>query len=382
MKPITLLHPNKLVFGNGCSNNFVEDYLKTGNTSLLLLTAEPVLPVIENIIDELKRSKINLTIHDSIAAEPGVTDFEKLVSFARNNNIDSVVGIGGGSVLDLAKLVAALINGEQTIQDVFGIGNLKKRDTYLACLPTTSGTGSEVSPNAILLDEKENLKKGAVSPFLVPDAAYIDPVLTRSVPPHVTAATGMDALTHCMEAYTNKFAHPVVDLFAYEGMRLINDNLEACYLNGEDLDAREKVALGSVYGGLCLGPVNTAAVHALSYPLGGEFHIPHGLSNSVLLPYVMKFNAEAATKKYSKVGEALGITAEMTDQDKAAAGVERIFELCKKLYIPDNLSKLNIPKNKIPNLAESALKVERLLKNNPRNITYKGALEIYKEAYG
>ncbi len=191
----------------------------------------------------------------------------------------------------------------------------------------------------------------------------------------------MDALTHCMEAYTNKFAHPLVDLYAFKGMQLINEYLERCYIDGNDLEAREQVALGSMYGGFCLGPVNTAAVHALSYPLGGEFHIAHGLSNSVLLPYVMKFNAEAATVRYSEVAEALGIKGVMNIREKAMAGVERIFQLCEKLDIPDKLITLNIPENAIPGLAESALKVQRLLKNNPREITYKDAINIYREAY-
>src|SRR5262249_48336492 len=160
---------------------------------------------------------------------------------------------------------------------------------FLVCLPTTAGTGSEVSPNAILLDEADQLKKGVVSPYLVPDAAYVDPQLTRSVPPSVTAATGLDALTHCIEAYANKFAHPAVDLYALQGVGIIAQNLLRAVRNGGDMEARTELSLGSFYGGLCLGPVNTAAVHALAYPLGGQFHVAHGVSNAVLLPHVIRF---------------------------------------------------------------------------------------------
>ncbi len=165
MNSITLLHPKKIVFGSNSSTNFVEDYLKTGYKNLLLLTAKPLLPVIGKIISDLKNSPINLVIDDSIDGEPGIEDFENLLELARKNNIDSVAGIGGGSVLDVAKLIAALLKSKQSIKDIFGIGNLQGRDCYLVCLPTTSGTGSEVSPNAILLDENDNLKKGAVSPL-------------------------------------------------------------------------------------------------------------------------------------------------------------------------------------------------------------------------
>ncbi len=177
----------------------------------------------------------------------------------------------------------------------------------LVCLPTTAGTGAEVSPNAILLDEADELKKGVVSPHLVPDAAFVDPLLTISVPPAVTAATGLDALTHCIEAYANKFAHPIVDIYALQGIKLISANLVRAVRNGGDIEARAALSLGSLYGGLCLGPVNTAAVHALAYPLGGRFHIAHGVSNALLLPHVLRFNFSAAPERYAEISAALGV---------------------------------------------------------------------------
>src|SRR5699024_3953020 len=194
---------------------------------------------------------------------------------------------GGGSVLDVAKLVAAQLNNGQSLEDIVGIKKLKNRDFLLICMPTTSGTGSEVSPNAILLDQRDNQKKGIISPFLVPDIVYADPLLTVTLPPSVTAATGIDALTHCIEAYANRFAHPLVDMYALEGIRLISSNIVEACKNGQDIEARSGMILGSLYGGVCLGPVNTAAVHALSYPLGSQFHIAHGLSNAILFPDVL-----------------------------------------------------------------------------------------------
>lgn len=381
MQTLSIYYPKKLVFGNGCSDNFIIDYKATGLQKLLIVTAPPLLDLVKPIVDEIKSNGAEVFIYDNVTAEPAIEDLEEALRFAGNNNIDSVVGIGGGSVLDLAKLIAAMLRNKQTIQEVFGIGNLNQREIYLACLPTTSGTGSEVSPNAILLDKSDNLKKGVVSPYLVPDAAYVNPLLTKSVPPPVTAATGLDALTHCIEEFTNIHSHPIVDIYAIEGVRLIANYLVRAYKNGDDEEAREKVALGSLYGGLGLGPVNTAAVHALSYPLGGEFHIAHGLSNAVLLPYVMKFNTESAVDKYAEVAIALGAKGGKDNYETAQNGVEKIFQLCNDLNVPVKLSALKIPKDAIDRMAEGAIKVERLLKNNPRKVMFDDAKKIYHEAY-
>ncbi|MDZ7765871.1 MAG: iron-containing alcohol dehydrogenase [Melioribacteraceae bacterium] len=381
MQNITINFPRKLTFGNGSSDEFIKDYTSLGLQRLLIVTAEPIRKLVDPVISELKSRGIEVTVYDNVNAEPEIEDLEEVLRFAKKNKIDSVAGIGGGSVLDLAKLVAAMLNSEQSIHQAFGIGNLKSRVIYLACLPTTSGTGSEVSPNAILLDKSDNLKKGVVSPYLVPDSAYVNPLLTISVPPPITAATGLDALTHCLEEYTNIFAHPVIDLYAKEGINLISRYLKRAYDDGNDIEARERVALGSLYGGIGLGPVNTAAVHALSYPLGGEFHIPHGLSNAVLLPYVMKFNMESAIKRYAEVAIALGAERGKDDYETAKNGVNKIFQLCEELDVEVKLSALNIPKDAIERMAEGAIKVERLLKNNPRNVTLEDAKRIYNEAY-
>ena len=382
MSILRLNFPPALVFGNGSSLQFTDDFSRWGFRNVLLMTTSVLLKTIQPLLDRLHNTAVSVHIYDQINNEPTIADFNEALQFARESHIDSVIGIGGGSVLDLAKLIAALTSSDQNIQEAFGIGNLKhKRKMFLACLPTTSGTGSEVSPNAILLDTSDNLKKGVVSPYLVPDAAYIDPLLTRSVPPEITAATGLDALTHCIEEYINIHAHPIIDLYAREGIHLIAAYLKRAYTNGDDEEARERVALGSLYGGLGLGPVNTAAVHALSYPLGGEFHIPHGLSNAVLLPYVMRYNLESAPERYAEVGLALGAEKGKDAYSTAQNGVQKIFELCREINIPVRLSSLQVPKKAIERMAAGAIKVERLLKNNPRRITLQNAISIYEEAY-
>jgi len=281
--------------------------------------------------------------------------------------------------------VAALLDGKQKIGEVFGIGLLKGRTPLLICVPTTAGTGSEVSPNAILLDDSDEMKKGVVSPWLVPDAAFIDAELTLSVPPAVTAMTGLDALTHCIEAYTNKFAHPVVDIWAIEGVRLIASSLAEAVREPSNLAAREKMALGSLYGGLCLGPVNTAAVHALSYPLGGRYHVAHGHANAILLPHVVRFNIPTAPERYAAVALALGAAPAASDEATAEAGIDQLWRLIDATGLEMNLSilgsGLGIDESKTPQLAAAGLGVTRLMKNNPRPMSQQDAEAIYNAAF-
>lgn len=378
--PLKIFFPGKLVFGNGTLPQLVTDVLDLKPTKVFIATIEPLKNPLTSFIEQLQQNNIEVLVDASIVAEPSFSDFEKLMQLVTPFNPDVVIGIGGGSVLDIAKLVAAQLENEQQLKDYVGIGLLKGRKKKLICVPATSGTGSEVSPNAILVDD-ENQKKGIISPYLVPDIVYVDPLLTVSLPPAITAATGLDALTHCLEAYTNKFSQPFIDMYAYEGMRLIAAHIETAVKDGSNIEAREKVAMGSLLGGFCLGPVNTAGVHALSYPLGSMFHLAHGLSNALLLPYVMEYNIPAATKKYAEVAIALGCDRKTTDEATAYAGVEKIRQLIKACGIPATLKEVNVPESAIPQMAADALKIQRLLKNNPREIAEKDAIEIYKAAY-
>lgn len=381
MKPITLLQPAKIQFGTGCLEIFCNDFLASGRKRLFILTAPVLRPLLTKMDETLQNGGVQLSYFDDIRQEPTVNDFHTIVDKAREFQADSVIGVGGGSVLDLAKLVATLLYSDQQVEQLFGTGLVKQRGVWFACIPTTSGTGSEVSPNAILLDENDNLKKGIVSPHLMADAAYIDPQLTWTVPAKVTAETGMDALTHCIEAYTNKFAHPLIDVYALNGIRLIAANLLKAVKNGKDQEAREALSLGSMYGGMCLGPVNTAAVHALSYPLGGMFHLSHGLSNAILLPTVMKFNRPACVERYAQVAIACGVQPGKNDEETAERGVDFIYQLSKDCGIPTTLSEIGVPQTAVDEMAKSAMEVQRLLKNNPRVVTEEDARDIYNSLY-
>lgn len=378
---ITIHFPNKLVFGKGKLDVLTGEIFSLNATKVLLITIEPLLSKLDSIIEQLKSESIQVLIDTGITQEPYFNHFKDLMKKVSLFDPDIVIGIGGGSVLDIAKLVAAQLENEQTLEEYVGIGLLKGRKKKLFCLPATAGTGSEVSPNAILVDDSDGQKKGIISPYLVPDVVIVDPLLTTSVPPFITAATGIDALTHCLEAYTNKFAHPLIDLYAYEGMKLIASNIVQGVQNGNDEDARTAVALGSLYGGICLGPVNTAAVHALSYPLGSMFHLPHGLSNALLLPYVMKFNLVASPGRYADVAIALGCKREKDDSTTAKKGVETIKQIIQQCGLPLRLRDAGVNEEAIPTLAKEAMKVQRLLKNNPREVTLQDAINIYKDAF-
>jgi alcohol dehydrogenase class IV len=347
----------------------------------MVITFPEIRPFLDPLFNRLDQEGIRLAIDDSIQTEPGFKDFFRLLEQAQKEKPDLVLGIGGGSVLDVAKLLAAQIDNHQTLEDITGINKLSGRNTKLACMPTTAGTGSEVSPNAILLDEKEQLKKGIISPFLVPDMVYIDPDLTLSVPPAITAATGIDAFTHCLEAYVNKFSHPMIDGFALEGMRLIIRSLEKAILDPENIDARSDLVLGSMYGGMCLGPVNTTAVHALSYPLGSEFHIAHGLSNALLLPYVMDFNLPVAENKFARVGTLFGFGDDFSQSQLAVLSIQSVRDLINRCGLPAKLSEIDIPREAIPGMTDSAMKIQRLLVNNPREVKKEDVLAIYNNAY-
>ena len=391
MNPIQLKQPQRIVFGTGCMSQMCDDIIRMEHKKLFVLTADPIMPLVQPSIDTLNAAGVETMVETKIMGEPTVNDFKRILKEAQDFGADSVVGIGGGSVMDVAKLVAVFANSSQPIEEAYGIDKIKislptgegrgGAPLWFACAPTTAGTGSEVSPNAILLDETDNGKKGIVSNHLLCNVAYIDPQLTVTVPPRITAETGMDALTHCIEVYTNIHAHPCVDMYALMGIKLIAQNLLRAVKDGKDMEAREAMLLGSMYGGLGLGPVNTAAVHALAYPVGGMFHKSHGLSNSVLLPTVMKFNMQANLKRYADVAIACGCEPGATDEETAMRGVEFVAQLSKDCGIPQTLAEIDIPQSAVPEMAKAAMLQQRLLVNNPRPVTEQDAVDIYNSLY-
>ncbi len=381
MRTITFLQPKRLTFGRGCINECVAYLAALGATRVHIVSSSSIVECVYNTRAALEDAGCIVSIDVGINSEPTIKMFEDALLRAREVRPTCVLGIGGGSALDVAKLIAAFVYGRQTFQETVGIGLLSSRNCHLVCVPTTSGTGSEVSPNAILLDEAAALKKGVVSPFLVPDATIVDSELTHSVPSMVTAYTGLDALTHCVEAYTNKFAHPLVDVYAMQGIALCAKYLVAAVRDGNDAEARNGMSLASLYGGLCLGPVNTAAVHALSYPLGGEFHLAHGLSNAILLAPVFRFNAKVASMRHAEVARVLGAPTGKSDEETADIGATLLSRLAEDCGVDCNLGRYGVTRTDIPILAESAMTVTRLLKNNPRTLEKSDAENLYEECF-
>lgn len=378
INPITINVPATIEFGSGKIDS-LKSHLY-GNRRVFFLIDRPVLDLVEPTLKSLSASGVTLNISTDVVPEPPMESLEALLKPVREFDPDAVVGIGGGSAMDLAKLVSVLFSGQQTTEEIIGIGNVRGRRVKLITAATTSGTGSEVTPIAVLTDTAAGLKKGVVSPHIVPDVAIVDPELTVGMPPSITAATGMDAITHCIEAYTNRFSHPIIDSLALQGIKLMTRSLESAVTGGGDLEARTAMCLGSLYGGLCLGPVNTAAVHALAYPLGGTFKISHGMSNSVLLPFVMQFNLPACIKRYADIGEAMGLPPAGSDEAMAAAAIRAVRDLSRRCGIPSDLASIGIPETAIEDMALAAMEVQRLLNNNPRKVTIDDARLIYRQA--
>lgn len=377
---VSLTQVRRLRIGRGSAALCAADCAESGARHALIVTCEPLQEMAQKLHDRLARRGVAATIWLAPDGEPTRHALHTAIDAATDCSADFVIGFGGGSAMDIAKLVAALHGGGQSFDEVGGIGLLKTRLLPLACIPTTAGTGSEATPIAVIEDEEEEIKKGVVSPHLVPDYAYLDPETTISAPPGVTASTGLDALTHCIEAYANRHAHPMVDAWALEGIRLITTHLERAWRKGDDVEAREAMLRASHLGGLCLGPVNTAAVHALAYPLGGEFHIPHGVANSLLLPHVLRFNLSAAPSRYAAIAHALGLRPSGDDMADATAGIEAIERLSAAVRIDRRLSDLGIGSNALPKMAAAAMSVQRLLRNNPRELSEEDALRIYEAA--
>ncbi|WP_017776600.1 iron-containing alcohol dehydrogenase [Paraburkholderia kururiensis] len=349
----------------------------------LAFITQPVMEangVAGRVVAALEQKDIQVLIVRDVEPEPSIENVEsvyreQIAPFAP----DAVLSIGGGSVLDAAKLFAVRLTNAQPLREWLGIDLIASPGVPLILVPTTSGTGSEVTPNAIVTLPDEALKVGIVSRHLLPQLVILDATLTLDLPKPITAATGMDAFIHALESYISTKANPVSDMYAMESMRLIGANLLEAYDNGQSLKAREAMLLGSMYGGLALTAAGTAAVHALAYPLGGMFNVTHGVANSMLLPHVMQFNRDAIEARLANVAHALAI-AHHDDSDAQAAEklLARIREWTAALAIPQDLRRFGVSEDHLDALAVAASKVKRLLGNNPKPLSLDDIKAIYR----
>ncbi|MDQ0898456.1 alcohol dehydrogenase class IV [Paenibacillus sp. V4I7] len=340
------------------------------------------LGVIEQIVVELKQAGISSRCITEVKPEPTVDNIRAVFANISAEPVDLLIGIGGGSVLDATKLFSVLLTNPVDLQSIIGTDLVSQPGIPTVLVPTTSGTGSEVTPNAIVTVPEEELKVGVISRHLLPKLVIIDPVLTVSLPQPITAATGMDAFTHALESYISNKANPISDMFALESIRLIAESLVHAYHTGSDLEAREKMLLGSMYGGMALSAAGTAAVHALAYPLGGKFNISHGVANSMLLPHVMAYNMDAISGRLDNVAQAMGLQMEKRGgKDSSDLVIEQIFEWTSDMHIPQNLREFGITERDVDDLAVAASKVTRLLNNNPKPMDMESIKSVYRKLF-
>jgi alcohol dehydrogenase class IV len=367
---IVLHQPKRLIVGAG-SVGEVGQWAGDVASTLVIAT-----PITAGFVDRLKLPG-KVALFDAIPGEPEIETLDAALAAARAAKPDLVVGLGGGSVMDVAKLVAALWDSEQTLSDVAGPNKVAGRSTRLAQVATTAGTGSEAGIRSLITDPVKGAKIAVESPHLIADLAVLDPELTYSVPPAVTAATGVDAMAHCVEAFTSKRSHPMIDGFARMGIHLVGQFLGRAVKDGADREAREGLMLASYYGGICLGPVNTAAGHAIAYPLGTLLHLPHGLANAIVFPHVLAFNAPAVKDKTAEVAQALGLGRGLSQADLAT----QAHGFCADLGIEMSLGKHGATEADLPRFAADAHAIRRLMDNNPADMSVDDVLAIYRASF-
>ncbi|MFQ5623969.1 MAG: iron-containing alcohol dehydrogenase [Paracoccaceae bacterium] len=352
----------------------------------VLLVTDPGLRALglpQPAIDALAKNA-DVAVFDAVEADPSRATLMAAVEAGRDAGATGVVGFGGGSSLDVAKVASLLLGSGEDLDAAWGVGNAKGPRLPLVLVPTTAGTGSEVTPVAIITVEDDE-KRGVSSPVILPDLAVLDPDLTLGLPAPITAATGIDAMVHAIEAYTSRSpnANPVSRMLAIEALRLLGANIETAVHRGDDRDARGAMLLGSCLAGMAFANAPVAAVHALAYPVGGIFHIPHGLSNALILKDVMRFNATECATEYAALAPHVFPDTDTAEghQSVAARFIDRMGELSASLGLPPRLRDAGIPRDALPRMAADAMKHTRLLVNNPREVTETDALNIYTAAW-
>jgi len=375
--------PAQLTVGAGSLETVGAEVKRLGGTRVFVV-GDPNLQksgVTDRVMGLLAAQELKTSLFTAVEPEPSVGSVEQAAAAAREFGCDALVGVGGGSAMDTAKAVAVLVRNPGPLENYLGIGLVKQRGVPSVLIPTTSGTGAEITPNALFYVPAAKEKKAVVSPLTIPDVAIIDPLLTLTVPSAVTAATGMDALSHAVEAYTSLNASPLTDLYALEAIRLIGRHLRTAVANGSDVEARDGMARASMYAGVAIGNAGTNIVHALAYPLQGQHRITHGVANSLLLPYGMEYNALSNLDKFAAVAAALGEPLAGLSP-RAAAG--RSAEACRLLSldvgIPQKMGEVGIKAEHLAALVEGAMAMTRLWANNPRQVRPADARAIFERA--
>ena len=375
-------------FGSGMSVSSSQEICKILGSNILFITDKDLmsLKLTEPTLNELKKFSSKVEIFEDVEADPSLKTLLNSIEIGKKMKATGVIGFGGGSSMDVAKLTSLILGSDENIEEVWGVSNAKGPRLPLVLVPTTAGTGSEVTPISIITVGEEE-KKGVSSPIILPDVAILDPDLTIGLPAHTTAATGIDAMVHAIEGYAsaNKNNNPISKMLSIEALKLLGGSIEKAVFDGSNIEARGNMLIGAMLAGKSFANSPVAAVHALAYPIGGTFHVSHGLSNSLVLPYVLRFNSadNKATKDYAELAPYVfpDINTNQGSQAVCSEFIDRMESLSKKLGLPQKLREVNIPKEACIKMAKDAMKQTRLLVNNPRELTEKDALNIYESAW-
>ena len=367
--------------GAGASVHLAEICQKLNITKPLIVTDAGIVKfgLLTNALNSLDADGIQHTLYSDVQADPAESIILEATELCIKKACDAVIGFGGGSSMDVAKVVAVLAKEKQTLNEIYGLDNINSSRLPLIQIPTTAGTGSEATMVAVITTGATT-KAGVVSRILLADSIILDAELTLGLPTHITAATGIDAMVHAIEAYTSaRLKNPMSDALAKQALYLLAESIEEAVHNGKDLKARENMLLGAMYAGQAFANAPVGAVHALAYPLGGQYHIPHGLSNSLVLPHVLRFNAPDADELYAELLVCFDLPT--NSQSPGHTLADYFMELARNLSIPTCLQDMNIPESDLPKLAAEGMLQQRLLMNNPRDVTYEDALAIYEAAF-
>ena len=336
----------------------------------------------EKIASILVSEGIKFTVYDKVEPEPTIELADEGAALVIKNKCDSIIGIGGGSAMDVAKAIAVIATNKGVAADYLGLNKVPKAGLPKIMIPTTAGTGSEVTFTAVFVRKNLKKKEGMNSPYLYPELALLDPELTLTLPPAPTAQTGLDALCHAIESYTSVNSSPMSEMFSIEAISLIAENLRTCVHDGKNIAARERMLLGSLYAGIGLANAGVTAVHSLSYPLGGKYGVGHGLANTIMLPPVMAFNLPGALEKFADVAEAMGECIDgLAAREAAYLAVDAVEALIEDCGIEASIQDFGVTEDDFPALADVAMTVARPLENNPRKMTKEDMIAIYAQVF-
>ncbi len=375
--------PKKIIGGIGSLDN-IKDLLKDINTKKATIITDNGVKnanLIEKPLDLLKSIGISIEIVENVPSEPEIGQVEDIFSSIKNKTPDILIGIGGGSVMDVTKLISVMMTNKESLEEIISTGIIKNKGITTMMIPTTAGTGSEVTKNSIVTNPEQQVKITLSHELLIPDYVIADPLMTVKLPPAITASTGMDALTHAIECYISKKANPFSDTFALRAVRLIARSIKKAYDNGKDIAARLDMSIGALYGGVCINSSGTAAVHALAYPLGGKYKVPHGVANAMLLPYVIEFNSDVIEDKLADIYNEMGLPNQekLNNREKSCDVIKNIYLLVKELNIPNSIRNYGITENDVEEMARAASQITRLMSNNPKKMSVNDIIDIYRK---